>query len=398
MVVSKEILDKYADLLIKFALNDFKGIKKDDVVLLRVPECAKPMLKSLYKKVLEAGGHPIVHFSPDDMKRDIFENGSEEQITFYPKKYMDGIIDQIDHLVSIIAETNKKELEGIDSKKIMARGEALKEFREKIQEKENKGKLTWTLALYGTKQMANEVNMSLEEYWGEIINACYLDEEDPVLKWREVVDEIERVRKELNSLDIDYLRIESLDTDLIIGLDENRKWLGGSGRNIPSFELYISPDCKRTSGKIRFNKDLYRYGNLIQDVYLEFENGRVTKADASTGLKVLKDMIATKGADMVGEFSLTDRRLSRITKFMGETLFDENVGGEQGNTHIALGSAYKDSYTKDPSKVSKEQWEELGFNESSVHTDIVSTNKRKVTATLKDGSKKVIYENGEFKV
>lgn len=101
---------------------------------------------------------------------------------------------------------------------------------------------------------------------------------------------------------------------------------------------------------------------------------------------------------MVGEFSLTDRRLSRITKFMGETLFDENVGGEQGNTHIALGSAYKDSYTKDPSKVSKEQWEELGFNESSVHTDIVSTNKRKVTATLKDGSKKVIYENGEFKV
>lgn len=398
MVIDNKILDKYADILINFALNDYKGIKKGDTVLLRVPECAKPLLKSLYKSVIKAGGNPIISFSPDEMSRDFFELASDEQLDFFPEKYLKGLVDQIDHGVYIIAETNKKELEGIDSKKIMKRAKSTKPYKEWLEEKENNKKFSWTLALYGTKAMADEVNMSLEEYWDEIIKSCYLDFEDPVSKWREITTEIERVKKELDSLPIDNLRIEAEDTDLIIGLDENRKWLGGSGRNIPSFELFISPDAKRTSGKIKFNQPLYRYGNLIEDVYLEFENGIVTKSKASKGLDVLNEMISTEGANRVGEFSLTDKRLSRITKFMAETLFDENVGGEFGNTHIALGSAYKDSYPNDPSKVTKEEWDEMGYNDSVVHTDIVSTFNRKVTATLKDGSNKVIYENGEFKV
>ena len=83
---------------------------------------------------------------------------------------------------------------------------------------------------------------------------------------------------------------------------------------------------------------------------------------------------------------------------MGETLFDENVGGEQGNTHLALGKAYKDSYVGDPSRPSKEEWAAMGFNDSAVHTDIVATSRRKVTATLEDGSERVIYEDGRFRV
>ena len=107
-------------------------------------------------------------------------------------------------------------------------------------------------------------------------------------------------------------------------------------------------------------------------------------------------MIATEGADMVGEFSLTDKRFSRITKFMAETLFDENIGGENGNTHIALGNAYHDCYEGDPSKLSKKDWAKLGFNDSSVHTDIISTAPRTVTAHMKDGTTKVIYRNGQY--
>jgi aminopeptidase len=397
-MVRQEILDKYADILVNFALNDYKGIKKGDTVLLRVPECAKPLLRSIYRTVLKAGGHPIISFSPDEFSRDFFEFASDDQLDYFPDKYLKGLVDQIDHAIYIIAETNKKELEGIDSKKIMKRAKSSKPYKEWLEQKENNQKFSWTLALYGTEAMAKEVNMSLEEYWDEIIKACYLDDDNPVSKWREITTEIERVKLELDALPVDYFRVEAKDTDLIIGIDENRKWLGGSGRNIPSFELFISPDAKRTSGTIRFNQPLYRYGNLIEDVYLEFKDGIVVKAEASKGLDVLKEMISTEGANRVGEFSLTDRRLSRITKFMAETLFDENVGGEFGNTHIALGSAYKDSYPKDPSTVSKEEWDEMGYNDSVVHTDIVSTFDRKVTAHLKDGSEKIIYENGEFKV
>ncbi|MFT4313428.1 MAG: aminopeptidase, partial [Candidatus Woesearchaeota archaeon] len=165
---------------------------------------------------------------------------------------------------------------------------------------------------------------------------------------------------------------------------------------IPSFEIYISPDWRETKGHIQFTEPLYRYGTLITDAYLEFEKGIVTKATASSGESQLKEMIAVENANKIGEFSLTDGRFSNITRFMAETLFDENVGGPHGNTHIAVGMAYKDSYTGDIQQMKKEDWEALGFNDSAVHTDIVSTENRTVTATLANGEKKIIYKDGKF--
>ncbi len=147
---------------------------------------------------------------------------------------------------------------------------------------------------------------------------------------------------------------------------------------------------------MRFNQPLYRYGNLIKGIELWFENGKVVKSKATQNYPVLKHMIATENADKVGEFSMTDKRFSRITKFMGETLYDENVGGPNGNTHIALGKSYHDCYDADPSKVTKEGWEELGYNNSTVHTDIISTAPRTVTAHMRDGSTKIIYKNGMY--
>ena len=108
-------------------------------------------------------------------------------------------------------------------------------------------------------------------------------------------------------------------------------------------------------------------------------------------------MIAQENADKVGEFSLTDKRHSRITKFMATTLYDENMGGTFGNTHIALGNAYKDTFTGDMATVSEEQWAAMGYNSCpKVHTDIISTSDRTVTACLRNGSERVIYKDGQF--
>jgi aminopeptidase len=81
---------------------------------------------------------------------------------------------------------------------------------------------------------------------------------------------------------------------------------------------------------------------------------------------------------------------------MGETLYDENMWGPEGNTHIAIGSAYNETYMGDASKLSEKEVEELWFNQSAEHTDIISTTPRTVTATLSDGSKKIIYQDGKF--
>ncbi len=392
------MLEKYSRVLIDFALGGGTGIKSREVVFLQVPECAKPMLVHMRRAVLKSGGFPIIQYLPDDMSRDFFELASDEQLAFFPDKFLKAKVDQMDHVVHILAETDKHELEGIAPQKLMISQRAMKPYKEWRDEKETAGKMTWTLGLYGTEAMAKEVKMTLKEYWDQIIAACYLDDPDPIATWKKTAAEVERLKHTLNDLQIESVRVEAKDTDIVVGLGKNRQWMGGSGRNIPSFEVFISPDWRKTHGKIRFTEPLYSYGNLIKDVTLEFEHGRVVKASAKKGEEVLQEMIKVENADKIGEFSLTDSRLSRITKFMGETLFDENVGGRYGNTHMALGSAYKDAYPGDASEVTETGWKEMGYNESVVHTDIVATSDRTVTATLPSGEKKVIYTDGKFTV
>jgi aminopeptidase len=398
---SQKIIDRYADVMVNFAAGRSKGIKKGDVVRIAAEESAKPLYMALRKAVWKAGGHVIGMYLPSDKDgyradRDFYETATDEQIAFFPKVYLEGLVKQMDHSIYIISEDDKQALKGVDPKKMMLAGRAHKPYKELLDAKESAGKFTWTLALYGTEAMAKEAGMTLEKFWKQIIKACFLDQKDPIAKWKKVYSMMQSYLDKLNALPIETLNVKGPDADLTIKLGKDRKFIGGRGANIPCFELFTSPDWRGTEGWIRFDQPLYRYGNLIKGVELHFKAGRVIKSSAKVGEKVLKEMITTEGADKVGEFSLTDKRFSRITRFMAETLYDENVGGPNGNTHIALGSSYHDTYTGNESKVTKAGWAKMGFNDSSVHTDIVSTAPRTVTATLRDGSQKVIYKDGMF--
>lgn len=405
-IPSQKILENYAKVLVNFALGGGKGVQKGETVYLTVNEYAKPLYIELYKAVIKRGGHVITNYIPDDsnsglsknanISRLFYENANDEQIQNFPAKYLKGLIEEIDHSIYIISDTNKHALKGVNPKKIMARGKAFKPYMDWRNKKESEGKFTWTLALYGTPAMAKEARMTLKEYWEQIILACFLDKPNPIAEWKKTFKMVEKAQNHLNSLPIEKLHVKGPDADLWVHLGEKKKWMGGSGRNIPSFEIFTSPDWRGTNGWIRFSEPLYRYGNLITGIELWFKDGKVIKSKAKQNEKVLKEMIATPNADKIGEYSLTDKRFSRITKFMAETLFDENVGGKYGNTHLALGNAYHDCFTEDPAQMTEEDWEELGFNSSSVHTDIVSTTPRTVTAYMKDGTNRVIYKDGLF--
>ncbi len=399
----QEILDRYASVLVDFALGGGSGVQPGETVRVVAPESAKPLYAALNRAVWRAGAHVIGGYVPDDdhgvnLGRDFYEIASDEQLDHFPSAYMRGLVDQMDHQVSVIAPSDPRSLDAIDPTRIMRHGEAMRTLLDWRGEKENAGRFSWTLGMYGTSGMAAEAGMDLEEYWEQIIHACFLDSEEPLEHWRGVGKRLEQTREWLDSLAIERVHVEGEDADLWVSIGEKRRWLGGRGRNIPSFELFTSPDWRGTEGWIYCNQPLYRYGNLVRGVRLEFSEGRVTKASAEENERVLSEMIGTEGADRVGEFSLTDRRFSRITRFMAQTLYDENVGGTFGNTHIAVGRSYQDAYAGDPASVSKEQWQELGFNSSSVHTDVVSTTDRVVTATLRGGDERVIYRDGEFQV
>ncbi len=395
---SEIILKKYADLLVKFSLNGGKGVLPKQTVDLSVPDVAKPLLSALVQSVLESGAYPKIHCIPTEIDNVFFKYASDDQLTHFPEAYKRAEVDLIDHRVSIIADPNPRDLQDIDPVKIFKAMDSRRIARDWLWKKEQEGRFTWTLALFGTEAMAKEAEMSLKDYWGQIINACYLDSEDPIAEWRGIQAEQDRVKAALDSLRIESVHIESARIDLTVKLGPNRKWLGGSCRNIPSFEIFISPDWRGTNGKIFFNQPLYRYGNVLRDITLEFKDGILISATAAKGQEVLTSMVARKNANKIGEYSLTDKRYSRITRFMANTLYDENVGGAFGNTHLALGRAYKDSFTGDQSKPTDKEWEAMGYNDSPEHTDIISTEDRIVTALLPDGSKKVIFKDGMFTV
>ncbi|MDD5679152.1 MAG: aminopeptidase [Kiritimatiellae bacterium] len=394
----KKILENYSKIFVNFALNAGKGIRKGDVVYLATQLPGLPLAKEIYRTILLSGGFPLIRLLDDDFQLIHYQVATETQLTFFPEKSMKGLADQIDQWIRILAYEDPLSLKHVDPRKIMLSINSAKKFRDWLDRKEDEGRFTWTLGLYGTLGSAREAGLTEKEYWGQIIKACFLDEKDPVGRWKKAFATITKVVRWLDDLPIDRLHVRSQDTDLRITLGQKRKWLGGSGRNIPSFEIFTSPDWRGTEGKIRFKLPLYRYGNLLKDIRLEFRNGRVVHASAGQNEKFLKQMLAQKNADKIGEFSLTDKRLSRITKFMANSLYDENYGGRFGNIHIAMGKSYHDTYTGNAKRMTNADWEKLGFNSSPEHTDIIATDDRTVTAYLKGGNKKVIYEGGEFAV
>ena len=402
---SDKILQKYAELIVVYGLQNRNGtkLKKGAVVRFSVPEVAKPMYFHLQTAILKAGYNPLGSFIPSNdsdynFDQNFFDHAKPDQIKHFNKNYTKGLVDQIDGTIAIIAETDPNALKNVDSKKVLAKSQANRKSKEWMFNKIDSGKLNWTLALYGTDAMAKESDMSLKEYWQQIIKACYLDSKDPVKEWFKIWKTVQKTADALNKLKIDSVHIESDDMDLTIGIGEKRAWRAGGGNNIPSYEVFTSPDCRRVDGWARFNQPHFRYGKKIEGIELWFKDGKVVKSKATKNHDLLKSMLKTPGGNMLGEFSLTDHRLSRITKFMSEILYVENMGGKYGNTHVALGSAYKDCYDGDQKKVTAAGWKKLGYNESVVHSDIISTTDRTVTATLKDGSTKVIYKKGKFLV
>jgi aminopeptidase len=402
----KAILEKYARLLVHFGLQSRAGkkLKKGSVVQFEVPVAAYPMYYHLQNELLKAGYHPLGQLKPSDTEElnsaeAFLMYANKMQRTYFPEALTRARIDTIDGRIAVIATTLPNALAKINPKLVTEKMVAQKNLKKWFFEKVDDGKLAWTLGLYGTDAMAREAGMSLKSYWQQIIKACYLDSADPVAEWYALNKTVQTTAKKLSAMKIDSVHMVGTDMDIVIGIGANRAWRAGGGNNIPSYEVFTSPDYRRVNGWIRCNQPLYnKFGTLITGIELTFKDGVCVTANADTNEDSLKEILKAPGGNHIGEFSLTDARLSRITKFMAETLFDENRGGKYGNTHIAIGSAYRDCYQGKEKPQTDADWDMLGYNDSIVHEDIVSTTNRTVTATLQNGTQVVIYKNGQFLV
>lgn len=397
MLTEKQI-QRYADVLIWGLKTARTGkIKKGDVVMIRYELAAIHLAEALYAKLLDLDLHPMQRLLPTPaMETHFYTRSNKNQLTFIPPGE-EALYRRLNGSIAILGPQSLTHLSGVDPSRIAKPAKARKFLRDILDQREEEGDFSWTLAVYPTDELAAHAGISSEEYTRQIIRACFLNRRDPIAHWNEVFRKARLLKNWLNRLAVEKYHVESPNVDLMVTPGEKRRWIGLSGHNIPSFELFTSPDWRGTTGVYYADQPSYRSGNYVQGIRLEFKNGKVVRASAEEGETFLKKQIAMdNGADKIGEFSLTDRTFSKIDRFMANTLFDENYGGRYGNSHIALGASYSDTYSGKPADLTKEIKAQLGFNDSALHWDIVNTEKKRVTAILQSGQKKVIYENGRF--
>ncbi|HOO91649.1 MAG TPA: aminopeptidase [Syntrophales bacterium] len=398
MPLTHDCLNKYAEALLWGLMKARTGrFKRGDIVLIRYDAPALRLAEILYDRLLGMGINPIARAGLSaTMERSFFEKANGSQLVFHPPGETE-LYGSLNGSIFIYAPESLTHLKDCDPKKIARSLIARKALREILDRREETGEFGWTLCTFPTTELAKNANLSLAQYTEQIIKACFLDSDNPASTWETIYKEAGAIKKWLNGMDVSYYHIQSENIDLRIKPGAKRRWIGVSGHNIPSFELFVSPDWRGTEGHYFANQPSFRSGNYVEQIRLVFEKGCVVSSTASTGKDFTRQQLSMdKGAGRIGEFSLTDRRFSRIDRFMADTLFDENYGGRWGNCHIAVGASFSETYDGNPTDLTKAMKKSLGFNDSALHWDMVNTEDKIVTARLSDGKAITIYENGIF--
>ncbi|MCB2145845.1 MAG: aminopeptidase [Deltaproteobacteria bacterium] len=391
-------LKRYADVLLwGLTTARSKPFKKGEVVLVRFNLDAIRLAEILESRIMEMGLNPVRRMNPTPvMEKNFFGLANRRQLVFDPPGEAE-LYRNLNGSIFLHAPASITHLSTIDPKKISRFTLSKKFLRDILEEREQAGLFSWTLCMLPTTELAHHAGLSDGDYAKQIVNACFLNRRDPVEQWKGVFKNAAEIKRWLNSMAVKYYHVESARADLKITPGEKRQWIGISGHNIPSFELFVSPDWRGTSGLYYADQPSYRSGNLVKGVQLTFKKGVAVTVKAESGIEFVKKQLnMDRGASRLGEFSLTDKRFSKISRFMANTLFDENFGGRWGNCHVALGASYADTYSGNVQSLTKEKKTRLGFNDSALHWDLVNTEKKRVVAHLIDGRRTTIYENGCF--
>lgn len=398
-MLTENHLEKYARVL-------FWGMQKarvtpfapGDVVLVRTDIAALKLAEKVQALLLEKKLYPVVRISHPSFLEKGYYSGADDALLARNAPGEQELYAQTSGLISLLAPDSVTHLSGVHPAKIAVATRARKLLHDILDRRESGRLFGWTLCLMPTPALAQSAGMTEDEYAAQIIRSAYLDDDDPVARWEDFFLRAEDTKAWLNRMAVEYYHVRSASTDLKIYPGARRRWIGVSGHNIPSFELFISPDCRRTEGVFHADQPSYRNGNRVSGVTLRFRQGRAELVSAREGEDFVRAQLhMDTGACQVGEFSLTDKRFSRIDAFMAHTLFDENYGGEHGNCHVAVGSSYADTFAGEPAELTAEKKKELGFNDSALHWDLVNTEPKTVTAVLQNGENVVIYEDGMFR-
>ena len=390
-------LERYAELIVRFAVNVQPGQNVEVGSEIGKEELTRAVAAAAYR----AGArHVAVLYDDLHLKRARILHASDDALGYAPdwvRRQVQELNERHGASIYLSGAAEPGILDGLDGERIgRDRSPEAVDWHDAI----NARTVNWTVVPAPTPAWAGMVHPSLEpaeayeRLWEQVMHVCRMDEDDPVDAWRRRSAELQTAAARLTDLRLDSLRFVGPGTDLTVGLLPTSRWVGGGEQtvdgiehmaNLPTEEVFTTPDPKRTSGVVRATKPLEMAGSTVRGLEVRFEEGRAVEFRADSGADALRARtVRDEGGAFLGEVALVDRN-GRIAPL--DTVFYDSLLDENASSHIALGSAYETVGEEDIGRI----------NRSEIHVDfMIGGDDVRVTGTTAGGEQVEILNGGRW--
>lgn len=393
-------LRELAELAVRFGAN----VQPGQIVAIGSEPGKEPLARAAAEAAYRAGAK-FVDVAVFDLyvKRARALYADEDTIGYVPPWYGERLLALGEHRAARIALTGPvapRVMDGVDPARV---GKdmlpALKEGAVVLNERTT----NWTVVPCPTPGWASLVHPGMEpedalaRLWEQVARVCRLDEPDPVAAWTSRLDELTSVAGRLDDAALDSLRFTGPGTDLSVGLLTGGRWTCGRletvegivhAPNIPTEEVFTTPDPERVEGVVTSTKPLFASGQLIEGLSVRFEGGRAVSIEADPGAETLQALAdRDSGAARLGEVALVDRegRIGPLETVFYDTLLDENAA-----SHIALGQGFE---------FAVDEGDRDRVNRSEIHIDfMIGGDDVAVTGVTRDGVEVPLLREGVWQV
>ena len=372
-----ERLERYARLAVEVAVN----LQPGQFLRISAEPEHLPLVRAIGRIAYERGARYVeTQFRDMHLRRARIQHAPEDSLDWSPPwtlALVDHMIETRGATIAITGESEPELLADVDQRRAQRMRPRL--ATERLLDAENRRLIQWTIVGYPNEGWARAVfgEPDVERLWEAVATATRLDEPDPIVAWREHLDRLRQRAATLDDRRFDAIHFAGPGTDLFVGLCERHRWLTAAEVsvegvphvvNVPTEEVYTTPDRRRTEGTVRSTFPLALGGTIVRGLELRFEAGRVVDVRADTGEEAVREEMTTDdGARYLGEVALVDResRVRRTGIVFLDTLFDENAA-----CHVAWGQGIPTALDGGE-EMTEAELVDCGYNDSIVHTDFM---------------------------
>jgi aminopeptidase len=362
-----ERLEAYADLAVRVGAN----VQEGQTVFLNTQVEHAPLARALTRAAYRAGARYVdVRYRDDHVRHAMIELGPDEALTHSPE-WLKQMIRAMEGGAQLwtTGDPEPELMNDLDGERV---GRARqKELTELIRAQMVERSVNWSGVAYPSDGWAKQIygEPDLERLWEAVAFCTRLDEADPVQAWRDHMARLEARGKVLTELRLDAIHYTGPGTDLTVGLNPNARWMSALFRtrdgveyvpNMPTEEVFTTPDCRRAEGTVRSSRPLVLDGDIIEGLQLTVKDGKIVDVQADKGAGIVRGQLEIDDrAGYLGELALVDgtSRVGQTHTTFFDTLYDENA-----TCHIAYGFGVPEVFDGEPGE---------GMNISGVHTDFM---------------------------